>query len=273
MKKYNQFVCLSGLPRSGSTLLSAILSQNPLIHSEGNSAVCQLMWDMHVSCTTTSREQITANNRESTVTELISSIPQIYYKNMDENEKIIVDKCRSWTIPDNVTLLKKYIDKDIKIIVLERPILEIVNSFYKLYKKNNIEKNCHEFLNLNSEPIMRSLNGVLHAKKNNQDNSFLFISYSELVENPHETMKKIYDFCNWEYFEHDFNNITPKYKEDDSKYNLPGFHDVHPTIVKSGTKLNNTIEKCELSQEVIDKCVFIDNNINNINNRLNQSLP
>jgi len=270
MKKYNQFVCLSGLPRSGSTLLSAILSQNPTIHAEGNSAVCQLMWDMHVSCTTTSREQITANNRESTVTELISSIPQIYYKNMDENEKIIVDKCRSWTIPDNVTLLKKYIDKDIKIIVLERPILEIVNSFYKLYKKNNIEKNCHEFLNLNSEPIMRSLNGVLHAKKNNQDNSFLFISYSELVENPHETMKKIYDFCNWEYFEHDFNNITPKYKEDDSKYNLPGFHDVHPTIVKSCTKSNNTIEKCELSQEVIDKCVFIDNNINNINDRLNQ---
>ena len=40
---FQQFVCLSGLPRTGSTLLSAILSQNPLIHAEGNSAVSPLM--------------------------------------------------------------------------------------------------------------------------------------------------------------------------------------------------------------------------------------
>ena len=59
-----QFVCLSGLPRSGSTLLTAILSQNPLIHAEGNSAVCQLMWDLHQSGLTTAKEQLKANGRE-----------------------------------------------------------------------------------------------------------------------------------------------------------------------------------------------------------------
>ena len=41
---------LSGLPRTGSTLLSAILYQNPKIHAEGNSGLCQLMWDLEVSC-------------------------------------------------------------------------------------------------------------------------------------------------------------------------------------------------------------------------------
>ena len=96
----------------------------------------------------------------------------------------------------------------------------------------------------------------------------MFITYNELVEQPTETIKKIYNFCHWEYFDHDFNNIIPKYKEDDSKYNLPGFHDVRPTIVKSGTTLNNTIENSELPQEVIDKCLFIDNNINNVDDRL-----
>jgi len=125
MKKYEQFVCLSGLPRSGSTLLSAILSQNPKIHAEGNSAVCQLMWDMKQSCSNNCKEQLSANNRESNIKELIKSIPEIYYNNIDENEKIIVDKCRSWSIPENVNLLKEYVDKDIKIIVLERPILNI----------------------------------------------------------------------------------------------------------------------------------------------------
>jgi hypothetical protein len=60
------FVMMCGLPRTGSTLLSSILNQNPLIHAEGNSAVCQLMWDMEVSCNTSGQEQIKANKRENT---------------------------------------------------------------------------------------------------------------------------------------------------------------------------------------------------------------
>ena len=254
MKKYDQFVCLSGLPRSGSTLLSAILSQNPKIHAEGNSAVCQLMWDMQESYVKNCKEQINANNRQSTVTELISQIPQLYYKNIDDNEKIVVDKCRSWTLPDNIELLKKYIDKNIKIIVLERPILEVVNSFNKLYNKNNISIDCNEILRINSEPIMRSLNGLLYSKNNNQDNTFLFITYNELVEKPEKTIKKIYAFCNWEHFEHEFNNIIPRYKENDDAYNLIGFHDVYPNI----KPLKSTIN---LPKDVIDKCNYIDINM------------
>ena len=36
-KSFDQFVCLAGMPRAGSTVLAAILSQNPQIHTEGNS--------------------------------------------------------------------------------------------------------------------------------------------------------------------------------------------------------------------------------------------
>ena len=108
-----QFVCLSGLPRAGSTLLSAILSQNPLIHAEGNSAVCQLMWDIQQSCLTTSKEQLLANGREKTTKHnLISQIPNIYYK--DIKEKIVLDKCRSWTINANISMLENYIDKNVE---------------------------------------------------------------------------------------------------------------------------------------------------------------
>ena len=105
-----QFVCLSGLPRSGSTLLSALLSQNPTIHAEGNSAVCQLMWDMYESCTNKASEQLKANNRHATIRDLISQLPQIYYKNIPKEKQIVVDKCRSWTIPINIALLKEYIE-------------------------------------------------------------------------------------------------------------------------------------------------------------------
>jgi len=249
MKKYEQFVCLSGLPRSGSTLLTAILSQNPKIHSEGNSAVCQLMWDMLESYNKNCKEQIDANERQSTIGELISSIPQIYYNKIDTNEKIIIDKCRSWTNPTNIGILKGFIDKDIKIIVLERPIVEIVNSFVKLYNKNNKQFNVDNLLEPLKEPIMRSLDGVIHAKKNNTDNTYLFISYKELIETPEETIRKIYDFCNWEYFEHDYKNIVQKYPENDESYGLTGFHDVFPEIKKNSSEIilnENIISKCKI---------------------------
>jgi len=249
-----QFVCLSGLPRSGSTLLSAILSQNPLIHAEGNSAVCQLMWDIKQSFLMKCREQIQANQRYHTMHDLLSQVPYIYYKNMDKEEEIVVDKCRSWTIPENIELLKTYIDKDIKIIVLERPIVEIVNSFVKLYQKNNQPIDMDKLLEPGTEPIMRSFQGVLLAKEYNKTypNTFLFISYHQFTENPEETIQKIYDFCGWANFQHDFQNIIPKYKENNDTYVLKGLHDIRPSIQKNTSKIR-------LPELIIKKCVFLDN--------------
>ena len=248
---YSQFVCLSGMPRSGSTLLSAILSQNPLIHAEGNSAVCQLMWDMQVSCFSKANEQLRANYREKTVFDLISQVPRIYYKNI--SEKIVVDKCRSWSLAPNVTLLKSFVDKNIKIIILERNVIDVVKSFVKLYRKNGRTNEALEnnLVLKDSEPIMRSLDGIKWAKNNNADNTFLFINYEDLVNNTKATINKIYDFCGWSYFKHDFNNIVSKYPENDDVYNLPGQHSVRPAVKKdkSHVALNSMLEK---------KCNIID---------------
>jgi sulfotransferase len=254
---YTQFVCLSGMPRSGSTLLSAILSQNPFIHAEGNSAVCQLMWDMQVSCLSKANEQLRANYRENTTFDLISQVPHIYYKNI--SEKIVVDKCRSWTVEPNVQLLKNYVDKNIKIIVLERKVIDVVKSFVKLYRKNGIKDEDLEntLVVTNSEPIMRSLDGIKWAKKNNADNTFLFINYEDLVNNTKETIQKIYDFCGWIYFKHDFNNVVCKYPENDEVYNLPGQHSVRPSVKKdkSHVHLNSELEKkCNIIDKLYSEC-------------------
>lgn len=255
MKKYEQFVCLSGLPRSGSTLLSAILSQNPKIHSEGNSAVCQTMWDMVQSLENKSTEQLAANDRGHTIHELISAIPRIYYSNIAETEKIIIDKCRSWTIDENIEILKKYIDNNIKIIVMERHITEIANSFVTLYKKNNKTVDIEKYFTPDSEPLMRPVNGILQAR-HDTDNTFIFIQYQELIDFPEETIKKIYDFCSWDHFDHNFDTIIPKYRENDDTYGLTGFHNVFPQIKKE--KRENVLEQnivvfCGLLQEEIDK--------------------
>lgn len=249
-KKYEQFICLSGMPRSGSTLLSAILSQNPLIHSEGNSALCQIMWDSEQSMLYNCSEQIKANNRQQTVNDIMETIPHIYYKNIDENEKIIIDKCRSWTISSNYELLKKYIDKDIKIIILERPLIEVVNSYVKLYNSNNIIAEIDTLLDINSEPIMRSYAGIINCKKQLNEN-FLFITYEELVTKTDETINKIYNFCGWKYFKHNYNNIIQKYPENDNIYRFKNLHLVHSSI-------NPPDKNLILPIEIIEKCLTIE---------------
>jgi sulfotransferase len=222
-----QFVALSGLPRSGSTLLSAILHQNPDIYAEGNSAVCQLMWDMQQSCETTAKEQLDANYRHDTAYQLVKAIPDIYYQNT--TRPIVIDKCRSWTLPANQDLLRRYITDTPKTIVLTRPTDEILDSFASLYKSNNKPFDANEYLKEDSEPLMRSLRGVEWAKQVNQG-EFLFIDYAELVADTNNVLEKIYSFIGAERFEHDLENIENTLPENDAVYGLLGMHDVRKTI-------------------------------------------
>lgn len=221
------FVCLSGLPRSGSTLLSAILHQNPEIHAEGNSAVCQMMWDMLQSCEQNCNEQLSANNRFDTTYHLLNQIPNIYYRNTKRS--IIVDKCRSWTLSANQDLLHRFVTDTPKTIVLTRPINEIVASFASLYERNNKKFDESVLLREDSEPLMRSLRGVEWAKQVDKG-EFLFITYKELVDDTDMVLDSIYSFIGAERYQHDLNNIVNTMPENDDVYGLIGMHDVRQTI-------------------------------------------
>jgi len=222
------FITLSGLPRTGSTLLSAILDQNPEIHAEGNSAVCQLMWDMQQSCENTAAQQLQANYRQGTQDDLVRAIPAIYYKDVSATH--IVDKCRSWTLPDNMAMLKRYVRDDPKVIVLTRPVDEIAESFIKLRERNNWQGDLSAgLLDPGSEPIMRSLAGVQWAQANNHG-EFLFIKYSNLIESTSDVVNSIYEFCGIEPYTHDFDNVVNNHPEDDSVYGLHGQHDIRSKI-------------------------------------------
>jgi hypothetical protein len=208
------------------------------------------MWDIQQSCLTTSSEQLSANNKQNIVNDLVSEVQNIYYKNIEEN--VIVDKCRSWTIPENINMIEKYITKDFKMIILERNILEIVKSFGKLYEENNRINNWQDtILKPNTEPIMRSIFGINYVKKLNRPHHFLFISYNDLINNTENTIRKIYDFCGWEHFTHDFTHVVIKYPENDEVYKLKGQHSIRSVVKKQN---NPTI----LSQNLTEQCIMID---------------
>jgi len=238
---------LSGLPRSGSTLLSCILDQNPDIHAEGNSGVCQLMWETQINVN--KNQQLLANKKFQTAYDLVQAIPWIYYH--DVIKDIVLDKCRSWTLPDNMRLIEKYITKTPKIIVMIRPCAEIISSYAKLMQNNNHTENIEQMmLEPLSEPLMRSYDGVMFAKKYNEG-QFIFVNYNDLVNKTKETIDDIYKHCGWTVFEHDFDNIINNHPEDDSFYNLIGMHDVAPTISKRQLDI-------KLSNETLDKCCKLD---------------
>lgn len=239
----SEIIFLSGLPRTGSTLLTSILSQNSNIHTEGNSALCQLMWDMQVSCQNT--EQI--QNKPEVQDKLLLSIPKVFY---DGIEGSVIDKCRSWTLPANLELIDKYITKSPKIIVMLRPILDIVKSFVFIRSVNGWSNPESGLLDDKSEPIMRSLDGVKHAKSVDSG-QFLYLWYDELVDSPKQTVNKIYEFCEWDKFKHNFNDIKNLTPERDDLLGLLGLHDIRQELKRRAIDV-------ELSDSLYNKAVELD---------------
>lgn len=238
-----EIVFLSGLPRTGSTLLTSILSQNEKIHTQGNSALCQLMWDTKVSCE--NAEQM--KNTPDVTDKVLKAIPDIFYDGIDKH---IVDKCRSWTLPANLELIDKYITNSPKIIVMLRPILDIVKSFVYIRTLNGWKNPEVGLLDDGSEPIMRSLDGIKHAKSIDSG-QFLFLYYDDLVNNPQQTIKKVYNFCDWEDFDHKFVNIKNLSPERDDLLGLLGLHDIRTTLSRRAIDI-------KLSKQLYEKATSLE---------------
>lgn len=237
-----QLVALSGLPRTGSTLLTSILSQNPNIAAGPNSPLCQLAWDLAVSAERNAGEQMAASGR--TVDGLLRAFANSFYA--DVTQPVVVDKCRSWTLEPNMNLLRAITDEP-KVIVMVRPLEQVVASLVAARRfagwDGDIEANL---LRDGSEPVMRSLAGVEWAHMNNAG-EFLFVEYDGLVDRPEQTLARIYEFCGWTPFAHDFTNIVNRTPEPDSVYGIDGFHDVRPTLgrrVLDVTLRDETVERC-----------------------------
>ena len=256
IKSFDQFVCLGGLPRTGSTLLSGLLSQNPTIHAEGASGLCQIMWDTKVSCEGAANKELLVSSRTHSVHDIVSQLPHAYYKRNDPQERIVVDKCRSWPLPANTQMLDDFIGRETKVIVLVRPIVEVVRSFVGLHKANNCYSKQAEraFIEDSDGPVLRSLSGIHSAHRSDSDR-FLFVSYKSIVEDTAKTLKGIYDFCGWKHFIHNTKNVQPRYVENDNIFGLKGHHTVREKVEY---RENHT----ELMDETIQRCAELDSALN-----------
>jgi len=220
-----QFIILSGMPRSGSTLLVALLTQNPSIYGEGLSALCQLMWNAKQAC---ELDAVIANNKFTTKYDVLSALPYLYYKKVDQS--IIIEKGRTWTHPLNLKMWSENVFGDQKIVVLVRPAEDIIKSMAFLRIKNCWEGDLYsDLIRHGSEPICRAAEAISLAKAEFRER-LLFVDYRDLVTDPLGQIDRIYQFYELKKFNHYLEDIKHKRPENDEVHGLIGMHDVRSTI-------------------------------------------
>jgi len=266
MNRLNKtFYFMAGLPRSGSTLLSSILNQNPRFYSGPSSPVVATMIGLENQFS--NDELFLGYPKPQQAKEIIASIlPQFY---SDRQEPVIFDKNRSWTVRMNY--IPGYFDIQSKVICPVRDTTEILTSFISMMRRNPYEVNgkinfIDEMLVKNNVPLTddnrcefiaspngilgQSVEGLRKALMEGYDSSIHFVEYRDLVTNPKETMEKIYEFLGEELFEHTFDNLENKNREDDAK--IYGFADMHQ--VRSTLKCISPTPEEILSKEILEKC-------------------
>jgi hypothetical protein len=256
MKRNNLFF-LSGLPRTGATLLSSILNQNPIIHSEGSSPICRMMWD--VGCSLNNdvlfKEILNSNrNPDILLKEIVSNIPKNFYK--DITEKIIIDKNTSWTLPANEKLLEDFITESPKIIVLHRNLTDVCKSYVNLFNKNGLRYMEDDLLSFTGggNPLMRPLAGLSYSFLNRYKGIYLHIDYQEMLSDTDSVLSKIYDFLELDYYDHDLNNIVCKFPENEEVLNIRGISEVRSNISRRSIDIqlkDSTLEKIDFIEKIL----------------------
>ena len=252
-----------GLPRSGSTLLTALLNQNPQIHAGTLSPVFEVMYYTNDRL---QGEQAQAFPKPEVFRRMVLNVITEYYS--DRNEEVIVDKCRAW--PAHIDLIKQYITPDPKIICTVRHPLDILASFITLFHKdgglNFIDKamlkqglfvtddtRCHFMMNPGGI-VWESMNALATAFRQNQTQYIHFIQYDDLVSDPKRVMQGIHSYLRLKPFEYDFENIVQKDREKDKEvYGLTTMHEVRQKVEKKSKHYSEV-----LSEEVINKYKDLD---------------
>lgn len=253
------FHFLSGLPRSGSTLLSALLNQNPEIHASTNSPLLDTIhyteeYLLHNS------EQYKAHPKPEAVHKVLSSIPHNYYFNTPET--IIIDKSRGWV--NQIQHIKDYITPEPKIICMVRNIQDIMVSFLSLIEKSQslsfIDKGLleshQELTNDNRCEYLMSPRGIIgmsyhalaEAYRKGHQKYMLIVEYENFIENTQKEMNRIHSFLDMPLYSYDFSNVRPKYDENDVVYGLENMHTVRNEV----KKIHRDNSKY-LSQSIINK--------------------
>ena len=208
-KKNKQLFFLVALPRSGNTLFASIMNQNPEIACTPNSITLEIMKDLFLLKDTDVFQNYPDHKSLDNVLDVVYDS---YYKNWPQ--PIIIDRGPVMT-KGNFALMQKHFKRPFKCIVLLRDLMDVLASYMQWYTENP-DAFVNRF-NLQTDEeklgmIMNKDGAVakdLEAIKNafNYPDICYFVKYDDLVAQPEQEIRKVYQFMELPYFNHKFEDL------------------------------------------------------------------
>jgi sulfotransferase len=224
---------ISGLPRSGSTLLSGILLQNPRFHAGMTSPVGSLCSAVlgQVSAGSEFGPVVGRDKRKALLRGLFDS----YYA--DVGKDLIFDTNRAWCarLP-----LVRDLFPEAKVIACVRNVAWVMDSFERMYRANPYEQtrlfgaagargtvySRLEGLAQHDQTVGYAWSALREAFYGEHASSLLLIDYELLARAPAKVLPLVYDFLGEPHFEHDFDKVEYDAEEFDQQLGAPGLHRV-----------------------------------------------
>lgn len=231
-----QYYFISGLPRSGTTLLSTILNQNPKFQASISGPLARFTRAIIEQSSAMSgyRHQCPAEKRKN----IIHGIFDNYYD--DPSKEVFFDTNRGWTL---LTPFLKDLYPYTKLIICVRDLNWVLDSFENLYRKNPYDKNLMipddyassvysrcDYLMREDSTVGFAYLGLKQAITSAEKNMIMLVEYEQLCKNPAGMMTAIYNFIGQPYYQHDFNDVETSYDEFDDDVNVKGLHTTRKKI-------------------------------------------
>lgn len=234
---------ISGLPRSGSTLLSAILRQNPRFHAGISSPVAGLAAGLlgQISAGSEFASLVDAAQRRA----LLRGLFDAYYST--NPSEVVFDTNRLWC--GKLPLLRDLFP-GAKVIACVRNVAWVMDSIERLYRANPYE-NTRLFNHAGGRgSVYTRLEGLIQhdqmvgsawaalreAYYGEQAESLLVVDYDLLSRAPQQVIPLIYDFLGEPAFEHDFEHIEYDAVDFDLQLGVPGLHRVRARVEFQGRR-------------------------------------
>ena len=228
---------LVAMPRSGNTLFTSIINQNPNIACTANSVTLEIMKDLFLLKKTDVFKNYSDYN---SLNNILDSVFVNYYK--DWPQKYIIDRGPVMT-KGNFALMQKHFKKPFKCVILLRDLMDVLASYMKWYIEEptafpnrynlkNDEEKLSKLMNKNGA-VAKDLDAIKNAF--NYPELCHFIKYDNLVINPEEEINKVYNFFEIPPFQHRFFNL------DQIQVNGMGYND--GVVGKNMHTIRNEIKK------------------------------
>lgn len=233
-----QFHFIAGLPRSGSTLLAAILRQNPAIAASMSSPVGGIFSAMQraISRGNEAAMFLSDGQRERLLRHLFD---ECYAADASE---VVFDTNRMW--PSKLPTLVKLFP-ECRVIACVRRVAWIMDSIERLIRSNAFElsgifgfepagtvySRCNA-LGASNGLVGFALDALRDGFYGEHWNRLLLVEYEALAKFPQHTVEAIYDWLKLPRFAHDYEHVEqiPGAREFDEKLGTPGLHAVRGRV-------------------------------------------